>query len=136
MRRTTRRAVLAAGAMLAATPGLASEPTTAQGAWVAEEIGGAAVAEGVATTLEVGADGAVSGSGGCNRFRGRAELGAGTIAFSPLASTRMACPGPAMEQEGRFFAALAAARRFRIEGGRLVLSAEDGSVLARLGRAA
>jgi putative lipoprotein len=131
---TTRRAVLAAAAVLATSPSLASEPGTTQGAWVAEEIAGAAVAGGAAT-LEIGADGAVSGSGGCNRYRGRAEIAAGTIAFSPLAATRMACPGAAMEQEGRFLAALAAARRFRIEDGRLVLSGEDGAVVARLRRA-
>jgi len=133
---TTRRRVIAAAATVmvpaACAPARAASP---HGAWLAEDIAGATVPAGVATTLEIAADGAVSGSGGCNRYRGRAELGAGTIAFSPLAATRMACPGPAMEQEGRFFAALAAARRFRIEDGRLVLSAEDGSVVARLRRA-
>ncbi len=135
MSATSRRAVLVAASALAATPGCAAEPASPHGAWVAEEIGGAAVAADVASTLTIGTDGAVSGSGGCNRYRGRAEIASGTIAFSPLATTRMACPGPAMEQEGRFLAALVAARRFRIEGGRLMLSAEDGGVLARLGRA-
>jgi heat shock protein HslJ len=131
----TRRLMLAAAVAFVAQPGFASEPGSAQGAWVAVEIGGAAVAEGVASTLEIGADGAVSGSGGCNRYRGRAEIAAGTITFSPLAATRMACPGAAMAQEQRFFAALAAARRFRVDAGRIVLLAEDGSMLALLRRA-
>jgi putative lipoprotein len=113
------------------------QPTAASphGAWVAEEIGGAAAVAGVSSTLELAADGALSGSGGCNRYRGRAEIGDGRISFSPIAATRMACPGPAMEQEGRLFAALAAARRFAIAGGRMTLQAEDGTALARFRRA-
>ncbi|MCU0984370.1 MAG: META domain-containing protein [Acetobacteraceae bacterium] len=112
----------------------AAEPASPQGAWVAEEIGGATPVPGEAASLEIGADGAVSGSTGCNRFRGRAEIGTGTLTFSPLATTRMACPGPAMEQERRFLEALAASRRYRVEAGMLTLLGADGGALARFRR--
>jgi putative lipoprotein len=114
----------------------ASEPAAPSGAWTAVEIGGMPTSQGVVSTLEFGPDGSVSGTGGCNRYRGRAEITAGTIVFSPLAATRMACPGPAMEQERRLFAALAAARRFRVEGGALALLGEDSAVVARFSRGA
>lgn len=111
-----------------------AEPASPKGSWGAVEVGGTPADPGVSSTLEIAADGAVSGSGGCNRYRGRAEIGQGSIAFSPLAATRMACPGPAMEQEQRLFAALGAARRFRVEGATLVLIGEDGAAVARFAR--
>jgi putative lipoprotein len=65
--------------------------------------------------LEVREDGAVSGSGGCNRFAGRAEIGDGTIRFGPIAGTKMMCPPAAMDQEMKFFAALPQAASWRID---------------------
>lgn len=90
--------------------------------WRAEEVGGRAVAEGVQSTLVFDRAGRVSGSGGCNRFSGPVEVGAGSIRFGALAATRMACPPPGMEQEDRYFAALARSERWRVDAdGRLVL---------------
>ena len=55
--------------------------------------------EGDAYWLEFTADG-VSGRAGCNRFNGRySRNDEGALAIGPLAVTRMACPGPAMEHE-------------------------------------
>ena len=78
-------------------------------------------------TLTFGADGRVSGSTGCNRFFGQYTLApSGALALSQVGSTRMACPGPAMAQEGRFLAALGTATQAVVDGGRLTLvSAED-----------
>jgi putative lipoprotein len=130
-----RRRLFSAGVLAMTTAhACASEPPSPTGAWTAVEIGGTPVSQGVTSTLDIGPDGAVSGTGGCNRYRGRAEIAAGTIAFSPLAATRMACPGGAMDQEQRLFAALAAARRFRVEAGALVLLGDDGAVVARFSR--
>jgi heat shock protein HslJ len=112
----------------------ASPPASFVGGWTASEVAGVPSAPGVTTTLVIAEDGTVSGSGGCNRYRGKAELGEGTIAFSPLAATRMACSGASAEQEQRLFAALATARRFRIEGAELLLVGEDGAVVARFSR--
>lgn len=69
----------------------------------------------------------VAGFGGCNRYFGQVvEKSPGAIAVGPLAGTRMACPGPAMELESRFYSAMARVTRYGFVGGRLVLSAIDG----------
>ena len=50
-----------------------------------------------------------------------------TLAFGPLAATRMACPEPLMAQESQMFELLGAVRGFQItEAGDLVLHAADG----------
>ncbi|HRO15840.1 MAG TPA: META domain-containing protein [Paracoccus sp. (in: a-proteobacteria)] len=48
----------------------------------------------------------LSGHGGCNRFGGPVQIGGTSIRVGALASTRMACPPPVMEAEGRLQAAL------------------------------
>jgi heat shock protein HslJ len=94
--------------------------------WQAEDIEGHGVSSQVPSTLAFDATGRASGSGGCNRFFGPAQIGDGSIRFGSLVSTRMACPPPRMEQEDRFFAALAKAERWHIGAdGRLVLA--DGA---------
>lgn len=132
--RVPRRLFCVGVLAMSCTPGYAGEPASPQGAWVAVEISGTAAAPGVESTLQIGADGSVTGTGGCNRYRGRAETAGGTLSFSPLAATRMACPGETMAQEGRLFTALAATRGYRLEQGRLVLLGEGGTVLARFSR--
>lgn len=101
------------------------------GRWLATEIGGVGVADGVETTLEIRPDGRIAGAGGCNGYGAKATFGTGTVAVGPLISTRMACPGPAMDQQARFEAALAGASRWRIEARTLTFAAADGRVLVR-----
>ena len=130
-----RRRLFSAGVLaMTSAHACTQEPASPVGSWLLDGLGGAPVAQGVASTLEIAPDGTVSGTGGCNRYRGRAEIGQGSIAFSPLAATRMACPGAAMEQEQRLFAALAAVRRFRVDSAALLLLGEDGAVVARFSR--
>jgi heat shock protein HslJ len=134
-----RRTLAILGALVVASPrsNRAQEsPEAAQGSWLAEEIAGRAVSPEIRSTLEISADGTAAGSGGCNRYRGRVELGPGTVTFSPMAATRMMCAAPAMEQEQRLFAAFAAVRRFRVAEAKLLLIAEDGTVAARFARGA
>lgn len=96
--------------------------------WAVEGVPGATEAHLVFT-----ADGAVYGSGGCNRLRGGYRTsGADGIALGPLATTMMACPSPADEAERRVLDALGAARRWRLEGGVLVLMDGGGAPLLRL----
>ena len=45
--------------------------------WVPLEIDGVSVPEGAGVSLEIGFDGSVKGTTGCNRFTGRAEMDAG-----------------------------------------------------------
>lgn len=103
------------------------------GAWLAEDIGGGGVIDDLQTTLEVGADGKVSGNGGCNRFSGSATIDGDKISFGELASTMMACTEAAMDQEMKLHAALAEARTYRIDAAqrKLFLSDAAGKVVAQ-----
>jgi putative lipoprotein len=111
-----------------ASPAPVSGP---QGQWIAESIGGVSVSKDVATTLDL-ADGKASGQGGCNSYGGSVTIKDDTIVFGHIASTMMACAGPAMDQERRFHAALNRTRRYRIDGGTLTLLDESGATLAVL----
>ena len=120
--------------LLSSLAGAAFAASTPVGRWSAIEIAGRPVARGVASTLEITAEGGVSGRGGCNRYSGTARVGPGTIAFGALRSTMMACDGPGMGQERRFHSALSHAAAWRIEGDRLVLVDAAGQTVLRLGR--
>jgi len=82
------------------------------GNWRLLSIGGAEVPASITTTLELTADGKVSGRGGCNRFAGSATVRGMTIRFSRMASTMMACLPEMMDQERRFLDALEKVRRW------------------------
>jgi heat shock protein HslJ len=83
--------------------------------------------------IQFGANGRVSGSTGCNRFTGTYEITEdGSIKIGPLASTRMACPQPAMEAEAKFFAMLDEVRSFERTEASLSLRSADGAVLMEL----
>jgi heat shock protein HslJ len=73
-------------------------------------------------------EGRVSGSGGCNRLVGSFELEAGTLRFSQVATTRMACAERVMQHEAAFLAALAATSRFELGEETLVLLDGDDPV--------
>jgi putative lipoprotein len=103
-------------------------------AWRAERIGDEATLDHHGSTLAFASAERVAGSGACNRFSGAVTLSGASIAFGPLASTRMACEPAVMDQEQRFFAALAAARGLRHDEESLELSDADGRVLVRLRR--
>jgi putative lipoprotein len=61
------------------------------GRWLAEEIQGGRVVDRLQTVLEIAADGGVAGSGGCNRFAGRATISGDGIVFGRMAATTMGC---------------------------------------------
>lgn len=119
---------LAAGAAMA-EDGSAGGIT---GSWVATEIAGAPVAEGVVSWMTLTAEGRAQGQGGCNGFTGGYRVEGAALGFGPLAATRRACPPAQMAQEAGFFAALGATRGFRIEAGALLLLDEGGAPVARL----
>ncbi len=67
----------------------------------------------------------ISGSTGCNRLNGTFELsGVGFIKFSPLATTRMACPG---DTEAKFIEAMAQVNNWSIINDMLLLN--NGKIL-------
>lgn len=85
-------------------------------------------------TLEVKADGSVSGKSGCNGFAGASTATNDAIGFGPLAATKMACPDAQMQQEARYFAALDATRRYLLEGNSLRLLDAGGATVVRYTR--
>jgi heat shock protein HslJ len=57
-----------------------------------------------------------------NTYRGSVVPGpGGSIAFGPMATTRMAGPEPAMRAEGNYLQLLASAKAYRVNGNRLTL---------------
>jgi heat shock protein HslJ len=80
-----------------------------------------------APTIAFGADGTISGSGGCNTFNGTYTIDGSAISFGPLATTRMACPDDVMAVEDAYLLALDGAASWSIgDDGRLVL---DGATV-------
>lgn len=107
------------GAMLEVTDLMGEE-------WVAVTIEGEPLVDDTHVTILFGADGRVSGSGGCNRFSGSYSVVDGELSVGPLANTMMACAEPVMEQEQRLHRVLGATRMVQVEGESLVLrEAED-----------
>lgn len=102
------------------------------GSWSVDDIGGAAVLVEAQPTIEFGDDGTMSGTTGTNRFTGRYEVVDATLQSSPLASTRMAGPPAAMEQEARFMGALSIPGAIRLEDA--VVTIGEGDAQLRLVR--
>ena len=77
-------------------------------------------------------DGSVSGSAGCNHYSASYNAKDNTLRIESAAVTEMYCETPAgvMDQETRYLAALTQANRYRVEGIRLTILDEAGSVMA------
>jgi heat shock protein HslJ len=73
----------------------------------------------------------VSGTGGCNPFRGRAVVSPGSLVLGPLASMGRACLSMPGSQEDMFFKALELTRKGRLDRDQLVLTDDSGKILAR-----
>jgi heat shock protein HslJ len=94
--------------------------------------GGPDVPSEARATLTLGREGGLlSGSTGCNRYRGAYELEGGLLTLSVTGSTRMACGEALMRLEASFLEALRVTGSFRLRGSRLDLLGESG-VVARL----
>lgn len=72
-------------------------------------------------------DSRMAGSGGVNRLMGGYTVDGGSLTFSQVASTMMAGPPEAMQQEQAIVAALGAVRGFGIAGNDLTLLDEAGA---------
>ena len=103
------------------------------GRWLVEDIGGQGVLDRVQTTLELTADGAFQGSGGCNTYSGQAKIDGNAITFDRPVSTRKACISAVMGQENKFFKALESVRSWkRDQHGKLLLVDGAGKEIMRL----
>ena len=99
--------------------------------WQLVALDGDAVDTDIETTLAIDERLKLSGTTGCNRYISRAEPGdaPGAVTFVPLASTRMACPGPRLRREQSFAGAMGEVTHARLEEGNLILSGMDGRPL-------
>lgn len=93
------------------------------GRWLVESVGGQPVISD--PSVELGADGRITGRTGLNRMMGSFEVVDGVLRCSPLATTRMAGPPELMDQENRLLAALAEPAPIELDDARLVLGAGD-----------
>lgn len=102
--------------------------------WLVEDITGGGVIDNVQTTINISAGGEVSGSGGCNRLRGTAQIDGSSLTFGAIATTRMMCPPAVMDQEGKFLRALELTREFRFDAPYLKFLDGAGTELVRFTR--
>ncbi|MDX3810382.1 YbaY family lipoprotein [Bosea thiooxidans] len=96
------------------------------GSWRLSSLGRSQVPVSIATTMEIAADGKVSGRGGCNGFSGSATIEGGAIRFSRMVSTMMACAPDVMSQERGFLEGLNKVRRWELHRGLGLVALLDG----------
>lgn len=98
--------------------------------WVAEDIGGKGIIDNTHLTLTM-ADGAASGSSGCNTYRGQYTHDGLSLTFGPMASTRMACTAEALgNQERDYLDILSKTSGYEMTAeGALLLKSTDGRTL-------
>ena len=106
---------------LAACAGQPAAPSLTGTEWRLEALGDSAVMERSQATLIFPEAGRVAGNGSCNRFFGSVRITQGHIGFDQMGSTKMACMGPANEQEARYLAALQKAERYELQGRTLLI---------------
>jgi len=99
--------------------------------WVAERIFGQ-IADAAESTLIFTNDDTVSGSTGCNNYRGGVDMDGTAIQFGLLAATRKMCAPAISGQEIVFMEALGTARNWRRLGSTLELVDENGTAVMRL----
>jgi len=91
------------------------------GAWQLSTFGGTAVPRGTVATAIFGADGSLTGSGGCNTYSGTYTTDGASLSISPLAATRLFCADTG-EIEPAYLDALQAATGWAVDGGTLTIS--------------
>lgn len=114
-----------------AEPGSVSLADLVQVAWRPTHLGEMPLPDDTRMRLQFGADGQLSGNGGCNRFTGGFQLNGQKLTIGPVAATRMACPEPIQSFEFSYFEALQAVQIVNLKDDRLVLRDADGQQLVR-----
>lgn len=114
----------------ACVPAAQAGPTLDGTSWLLATLDGQPHLAGVPVTLNFDA-GRVSGTDGCNRYSGSYTGSGGRLSVGKdIISTKMACPGPVMQQAQVFVAALTGAAAYRGDGQQLTLLDAAGKVLA------
>jgi len=78
--------------------------------------------------------GGFSGSSGCNRISGRAEINEARLRLTRIISTKRGCPGEAQRIETSFLRLLEETTRFDVRGDTLRLYANDRPILTFVSR--
>lgn len=112
----------------------AARPADIVGAWVIIAVDEGTIPAGATATLEIAADGAVSGRSACNRYASALDLGADRIIFDAPRSTRMACSPDLMDAEYAILRAFDRIDGARLDGATLELTG-GGDTLMTLQRA-
>ena len=139
MKQKTHRIVLLLALLLLAITGFANatemnmtEFELTDTEWCVEDIDGKGVIDMSHTTLQFLEQGGVAGDTGCNRYRGSAEVSGTSISFGPMAGTRKACAPSLMDQEMKFYQAIAKVVSWEIaDTGLLHLKEANGNTLIR-----
>lgn len=106
-----------------------------QSEWWVEDINGKGVIDNSHTTLQFLEKGTVGGDTACNRYHGSLEITGSSISFGPMAGTRKACSPVLMDQEMKFYQAIAKVVTWEVAvTGLLHLKDADGNDLIRAWR--
>ncbi len=86
--------------------------------------------DGTFATIEFGADGRISGNGGCNTYSASYQVNGSSLSIGQTQATQMMCAEPEglSTQEQEFLAALQRTASFRLEGNSLTLLAGNGNI--------
>jgi heat shock protein HslJ len=127
-------ALAVAGCSLLSADGGATGGTLTGVSWVLDtyQDGDARVPvpDGVSVDAEFdGTASTVAGSAGCNRYMGPFTQSGSDLTFGPLATTQMACIGPASDVERAYLANLAAAASYTASTEALTIHDADGTAI-------
>lgn len=104
--------------------------------WVLTSMSGSAPVAGSSITLNL-AQGNVSGSAGCNQYRGPYTANGSSLAFGAIAATKRACAEDDRNaQETAYLDALSRVKSFQVTGDRLLLMDAGGVTLLEYSRSA
>ena len=142
MKQKTHRIVLLLALLLLAITGCANatkvnmtEFELTDTEWWVEDIEGKGVIDMSHTTLHFLEVGRVAGDTGCNRYNGSVEISGASISFGPMAGTRKACAPSLMDQEMKFYQAIAKVVSWEVaDTGLLHLKEANGNTIIRASR--
>jgi heat shock protein HslJ len=122
-------ALVIMGAVIFAAGCISPESESLQGNWVLTGMGSDNASIIGDITLEI-TDTNISGNSGVNYYFGKITVGSeGKLNISGIGSTEMAGPADLMEQEQKYYAALANASAYKIIDGSLIISDNAGNTI-------
>jgi heat shock protein HslJ len=100
-----------------------------EGAWRLIAFGDATEVADKEVTLDIGPEGGIGGTGGCNRYFGQWSDGDGRATVGPLGATKMMCPPEVMAVEDRYLQELERTAGWRSHVDGIVLVDGEGEPL-------